>query len=386
MPAKKPANSKSVAAKKAKPAAKKAAPKITQSKPKAPATAKGQTWLITGGTGFLGCHLAEYLLSQGIRVKLLDRQPLTEPSLWGRVENYQGDIRNELLLRRVMEGCDVVVHAAMALPLEKPKEIIDTGIRGTRIVLKAAHELKIPRVVHISSTAVYGIPDHHPLAETDKLEGVGPYGTAKVEAESVVAEFRKKGMAIAVLRPKTFIGTGRLGVFQILFDWVREGRRIPVLGDGGNRYQLLAVSDLVQAIWLAATRPAAVANDTFNVGAAKYGTVQQDFAEFFQFARTGSRLFPVPAAPSKAALAALESVNLSPLYKWVYGTMDKDSFVSTEKIQKQLGWQPEKSNADALKETYAWYRQHWQEYQHLTGTTHKVAWKQGALRIIRWFS
>ena len=216
--------------------------------------------------------------------------------------------------------------------------------------------------------------------------GVGPYGVAKVEAEKICAEYRAKGMVIPVLRPKTFIGTGRLGVFQILFDWVRRGKKIPVLGDGHNKYQLLAVTDLVEAVYLAATAEAHKANDTFNVGAEKYGTLQEDFKEFFDFAGSGSRLRPVPALPAKAALSVLESLHLSPLYKWVYGTMDKDSFVSTDKLQRQLGWRAQKSNADALSETYAWYREHWQEYEKLTGITHKVAWKQGALKLVRWVS
>ena len=85
----------------------------------------------------------------------------------------------------------------MALPLYSEHDILTTGIDGTRTVLAAAERAGIGRFVHISSTAVYGIPDHHPLVEDDQLDGVGPYGQAKVEAERVCAEFRRAGMVRA---------------------------------------------------------------------------------------------------------------------------------------------------------------------------------------------
>jgi nucleoside-diphosphate-sugar epimerase len=345
---------------------------------------KLQTYLITGGTGFLGCHFAEYLLRLGHRVKLLDLEPLTEPALWGRVESYQGDVRNAVLVERLLTDVDVVVHAAMALPLAKPNEILSTGIEGTRTMLAAAHKAGVKRFIHISSTAVYGVPDHHPLYETDPMVGVGPYGHAKIEAEKLCNAYRKKGLVITTIRPKTFIGTGRLGVFQILFDWIRRGCAIPVIGSGENLYQLMDVRDLCDALYLAATAPAKAANDTYNVGAKKYGTVKADLTKLFRHAKTGSRVLPTPSKPIKGALAALEAVNLSPLYKWIYGTADQDSFVSIEKIEKQLGWKPKYSNADALISTYDWYRKHYAEYERATGITHRVAWKQGALKLARW--
>ncbi len=68
-----------------------------------------------------------------------------------------------------------------------------------------------------------------------------------------------------IIRPKTFIGSGRLGVFQILYDWVENGKKIPVIGNGENHYQLLEVEDLVEAIYLALTLPKEKVDDTFNI-------------------------------------------------------------------------------------------------------------------------
>lgn len=89
------------------------------------------------------------------------------------------------------------------------------------------------RFVMISSTAVYGIPDHHPLLETDKLTGVGPYGRAKIAAEEECIAFREQGMCVPIIRPKSFIGPERLGVFALFYDWAYTGHGFPMIGQLG---------------------------------------------------------------------------------------------------------------------------------------------------------
>jgi nucleoside-diphosphate-sugar epimerase len=341
------------------------------------------TFLITGGAGFLGHNLARYLLKKGSKVQTIDIIPFDYPEIKG-VKHFMGDIRDKEALRKAAAGVDVIVHAAAALPLWKPAEIMSANIEGTKAVLAVAEELGIERVVHISSTAVYGIPDHHPLFETDKLQGVGPYGESKVAAEKIAEKFRNR-MCVPILRPKSFIGAGRLGVFDVLFDWVRRGKNIPIVGWGKNLYQLLHVEDLNQAIWLASTKPAKIANDTFNIGAEKYSTMKKDYQELLNYAGFHRRVIGTPPFLVINTLRVLEKLKLSPLYKWVYETADKDSFVSIDKAKNVLGFKPQYSNVDALIDSYKWYLQHYKEYQGKTGVTHRVPWKQGILSIIRWF-
>lgn len=337
--------------------------------------------VITGGAGFLGFHLA-----QGMReheLVLLDIADFVPSEVPEGAQTMQADVRDRDALRTACAGADVVLHAAAALPLWKPAEIRSVNLDGTRAVLEVARELDVPRVVHISSTAVYGIPDHHPLDENDPMDGVGPYGESKVAAEELCAEARAAGQCVSVLRPKTFIGPERLGVFQILFDWVDAGVKIPVIGNGRNRYQLLAVEDLVEAARIACTGPADQVNDVFNVGAAEFDTVGEDLGALFAHAGTGSRLFRTPAWLCKSALAVLEFLRLSPLYKWIYGTADQDSFVSIDKL-RALGWEPKYSNAQTLIATYDWYKANKDAIPD-AGTGHRVPWKEGALRVVRWF-
>lgn len=336
---------------------------------------------ISGGAGFLGLHLARRLLAEGSSVRTLDLAPLDDVELESRVEELRGDIRDEKDARALVRDADVLVHAAAALPIQSSREAIrSVNVEGAAAVLAAALEHDVRRVVLISSTAVYGVPERHPIEEGDPLIGVGWYGESKIEAERLCAEFGRRGLDIAIVRPKTFVGPERLGVFEILFDWIRESRRIPILGDGSNRYQLLAVEDLVDAVVRCFDAP--VAGEALNVGAGRFGTVRDDLQQLIDHAGSGSRLRPLPVRPAEVVLSLLERARLSPLAEWHYRTAYRDSFVSIEKARALLGWEPTHSNAETLCATYDWYLAHRAELR-AAGTTHRVPWNQQALGLLK---
>ncbi|HEV2127003.1 MAG TPA: NAD(P)-dependent oxidoreductase [Thermomicrobiales bacterium] len=339
--------------------------------------------LITGGAGFLGINLARYLACRGVEVISLDLAPFDYEDMQDTVTAITGDIRDPQAVARALEGCDAVVHTAAALPLYTSEDIYTTDVEGTRTVLSCARLAGIDRGVHISSTAVYGIPDHHPLLEDDRLEGVGPYGQAKIQAEMVCLEARARGMTVPILRPKSFVGPERLGVFALLYNWALEGRNFPMIGSGNNRYQLLDVEDLCVAIWLTLTLPREAINDTFNIGAAEFTTMKQDYQAVLDAAGHGKRIIGFPATPMVWTLRLLDRLGVSPLYRWVYETAGKDSFVSTEKAERQLGWQPKYSNQEALLRNFAWYREHRDRFAGASGVSHRVPWKQGVLGLAK---
>jgi nucleoside-diphosphate-sugar epimerase len=341
-------------------------------------------FLVTGGAGFLGINLIRYLLERGHAVTSLDLADFDYPER-DRIEVVRGDIRDRVAVDRALGRADIAVHCAAALPLYRPADIYSTDITGTHTVLEAARARRIERVIHISSTAVYGIPDHHPLYETDPMRGVGPYGQAKVLAEGVCLQYRKGGMCVPIIRPKSFVGPERLGVFALLYDWASEGRDFPMIGRGDNRYQLLDVEDLCQAIDLVATAEPALASDTFNVGARVFGTMREDYQAVLDYAGFGGRIRGFPAPPVIWTLRALESLKLSPLYRWVYETAATDSFVSIEKAERVLGYAPRHSNRDALIRNYQWYLENRHRFAGQSGVTHRVPWKQGILGLAKRF-
>lgn len=342
------------------------------------------TYLITGGAGFLGINLVRYLLEKGHKVVSFDIADFDYPEK-DKITVITGDIRDKSAVEAAMKGIDQVVHTAAALPLYKKKDIFSTDIDGTRNVIDVAFKNNVERFIHISSTAVYGIPDHHPLVEDDKLDGVGPYGEAKILAEEVCIEYRKKGMCVPIIRPKSFIGPERLGVFALFYDWAKDGKGFPMIGNGKNRYQLLDVEDLCESIYLCATGDRERVDDVFNIGAGDFTSMKEDYQAVLDEAGFGKKISGFPAGPVILALRFLELLHLSPLYKWVYETASKDSFVSIDKAKKVLGFKPKFSNKDALIRNYRWYLDNMEAFKKTSGVSHRVPWKQGILKLVKAF-
>lgn len=342
-------------------------------------------FLITGGSGFLGINVIRYLLNHNHSVISLDITDFDYSDVKDKITHKIGDICDSNVVNEIMEGVEIVIHTAAALPLYSEQEIFSTDIKGTRILLSTAQRHNVKRFIHISSTAVYGIPDHHPLLEEDTLDGVGPYGKAKIEAENVCLEFRDKGMCVPILRPKSFIGPERLGVFALFYDWAKDGKNFPMIGNGNNKYQLLDVEDLCDAIYKCCVLPIEIVNDTFNIGAKNFTTMKEDYQAVLDFAGYGKKIIGLPSAPIIFTLKFLEALKLSPLYKWVYETASKDSFVSIEKAERILGFSPKYSNKDALIRNYKWYLDNLDSFKNQSGISHRVPWKQGILKFAKWF-
>ena len=343
--------------------------------------------LITGGAGFLGYHLSQRLRHKYDLI-FLDIDVYNKDEYPKNSKLYNIDVRDKKSLKELFknEKFDFIIHCAAALPLWNKEDIYSTNVQGTKNILDVALKNKIKRVVYISSTAVYGVPKIHPLYETSKLVGVGAYGDSKIKAEKVCERYRKKGLIVPIIRPKTFIGTARLGVFQILYDWVESGKKIPVIGNGNNKYQLLEVDDLVDSIDLTLTKPIKNVNDTFNVGAEEFGTINEFLGGFLKEVKTGSKIMTTPATTVKFFLRIFEKLGISPLYEWVYGTADTDSYVSIDKIKTTLGWKPKYSNKEALLRSYKWYKKYKKKLDiNASGVTHRVRWKQGILGIFKKF-
>lgn len=343
----------------------------------------GMRFLVTGGAGFMGINLIRYLLARGHDVRSYDIAPFAYPEA-DRIDVLQGDIRNRDLHDRAFAGVDVVVHCAAALPLATPSEIHSTNVDGTESLLQSAIAQGTRRFIHISSTAVYGIPDHHPLVETDRLIGVGPYGESKVQAEAICERFRHKGMALSILRPKSFVGPERLGAFELLYDFAATGHNFPVLGAGRNLYQLLDVEDLCQAVYLCACGAHEKVDTVFNIGADHFGSLRQSFQAVLDRAGHGKRIIGLPQGPAIWTLRTLEALRLSPLYKWIYETAGKDSYVSIDRAKSVLGYAPAHSNEDALIRNFEWYLENRARISAQPGVSHRVPWKRGALTLARW--
>jgi nucleoside-diphosphate-sugar epimerase len=339
---------------------------------------------VTGGTGFLGVYLARRFLKAGWEVTLFDLAPLDAKDLIGKVRMVNGDVRNLKSVEAAVKGHDYVVHAAAALPILRTKKIIySVNIDGTRNVLKASLIHKVKRLVFISTTAVYGVPKHLPERETSPLDPIGYYGESKVAGENLCLEFEKKGLEVNIIRPKTFLGPERLGVFSLWFEAIYNGHRIYILGNGKNKYQLLAVADVVEASYLALTKP--VHGEIFNIGAKEFQTWRKDLEAIIKEEKSSSRVTGLPVKPSQIMLRLLEALGLSPLSAWHYMTMPVPSYVSTEKAERMLGWKATQSNKELLRSSYIWYKQNRRKLRGRKGDTHRVGWDFKILSLLSRF-
>ncbi|OGH10527.1 MAG: hypothetical protein A2857_00880 [Candidatus Levybacteria bacterium RIFCSPHIGHO2_01_FULL_36_15] len=337
--------------------------------------------LITGGTGFLGCHLARFLINKGYKVTLLDVTDLTAKDLKESIQFIHADIKNKKEMLDSIQDVDFVVHAAAALPIHQSKKIIfDVNVNGTENVLEACLKNKIKRVVFISSTAVYGVPKHLPETENDPIDPIGFYGESKIEGEKLCFKYYKKGLSVNIIRPKTFLGPERLGIFTLWFEAIYNNKPVFILGNGNNLYELLDVRDLCSAILSALI--VKKDGEIFNIGAKIFNTWRRDLGALIKHAKSKSKIVSIPTIPAQLALSLLEKIHLSPIVAWHYKTLPVDSYVDIKKAEKILNFKPKKSNQDIFIESYDWYRKNRDGLIGRTGTTHRTLWNFKIIDLI----
>ena len=172
------------------------------------------------------------------------------------------------------DGVDVIMHNVAQVPLAKDHELFWTvNVVGTANVLLGGRDAGVDKVVHTSSSAIFGIPEQNPVDESTPGRPLEAYGQAKLHAEVLCHEAAARdGVDVTIVRPRTILGHGRLGIMAILFEFVAEGAPVFVFGKGDNRYQFVHANDLADASIRAADRPGPT---TYNIGAREMGTMRE---------------------------------------------------------------------------------------------------------------
>jgi nucleoside-diphosphate-sugar epimerase len=289
--------------------------------------------LVTGGTGFLGAHLVGALAAAGHEVRILDLHPPENP---GSHEFVQADVRNADAVRAAARGCDVVLDNAALVPVTRASEAEyrSVNLDGCRVTLDAAAEVGA-YVLHISSSAIYGVPAELPVRSGTPFAPFEPYGRSKAEAERLVEARRAAGLTVASLRPRTLLGEGRLGLFDVIFARVRAGRRVPLFGPGDNRVQMCDVEDFCAAALAAIERRA---NGDYNIGSAGFGTVREDLQALIARVGSGARLQPVPVWAIRALLRPLDALGRSPFNEWHWRSAPESFYFDLSRARDELGW------------------------------------------------
>jgi nucleoside-diphosphate-sugar epimerase len=311
--------------------------------------------LITGGTGFLGTQLVSRFQADGARVRILDLHEWADPECPAPDEQVVADVRDPAAAGEASRDVEVVVHAAFASPRQSRTILRSVNVDGTRSILEAACARGVRRVVLISSTIVDWPARTHPLFADAPLSRLDAYRASRVEAEQIALDYGRRGLSVALVRPKTFIGPGRTSAFALLFELIRRGQPVPVLGDGRHRYQLLDIRDLAGGVHKLA---GAGGSGVFCLGATRFTTVREELEALIASAGTAARLRFIPRPLARGLLRAMELAAITPLSEWHYRSAHgEDSVVDVSRAETELGWRPAHSNLEALVDAYRWYVQ-----------------------------
>jgi len=317
--------------------------------------------LVTGSSGLLGHCLVERLEDRGDELTLVDIVPPEGPGHRGQHAFAQCDTAEPGSLDDLARGCDVVYHLAAAQRMKpqfqwSEERIFRSNLESVRNVLAAAERAGVPKVVHLSSSGIYGVPRTVPVGEDHVQAPLGRYGESKIEAERLCAEAVARGLDVTGLRPMTLFGPRMTGVFTILFEWVRRSKPVFLLGSGRNRVQGVSAWDVADAA-IAAARSPRSKGAMVNLGAEPDGvpTVRAWTESLIAHANSGSRIVCIPAALLRNTARALDLFGVSPIVPEHYKLADSDFVLDIRAAKDALGWAPQYDNARMLAQAYDWY-------------------------------
>ena len=312
--------------------------------------------LVTGAGGFIGSHLVEQLVAQGSRVRALVRytsrtetdagwlRTLPEETL-ASVEIIRGDLRDSSAILQAMDGCETVFHlgAVISIPYSyvHPREVIETNLLGTLNVLEAARKTQPKRLVHASSSEVYGTAQQTPMNERHPLRAQSPYSASKIGADKLVESFHRSfGVPAVTVRPFNTYGPRQSAraVIPTIIVQALTGERIR-LGSLHPRRDFAFVEDTARAFVLAAGAAGAVGRE-IHLGTGQEITIG-DLAE--KILRLTGRRVPIISEDERVRPSMSEVERL----------------VADNALAKSvLGWEPKVSLDEGLDRTIAWFQEH----------------------------
>lgn len=312
--------------------------------------------LVTGADGFIGSHLVEGLVRAGVPVRAfvlynsfnswgwLDD---CAPDVRGRFEVFAGDVRDPHGVRQAMRDCDAVLHLAalIAIPYSyhSPDTYVDTNIKGTLNVVQAARELGVSRVVHTSTSEVYGTARIVPITEDHPLQGQSPYSASKIGADQIALSFHSSfDTPVVVLRPFNTYGPRQSAraVIPAVIAQVASGRRQIRLGAVHPTRDFSFVTDTV-AGFIAALRAERVVGEVINLGSG------------FEIS-IGDTARTIADVMGTTVEVVLDEQRLRPEKSEV-----ERLYASNEKAKRLLNWSPEFSGLEGfrrgLAKTVEWF-------------------------------
>jgi len=341
-----------------------------------------KTHLVTGGSGFLGNLIVQKLINDNQNVIVLDIWK--SPNLNKKVKFILGSVLDENILKIAMKGVDIVHHNAALVPLTKSgKEFWNINVNGSELVAKIALTNNIESFIHMSSSALYGNPIC-PINNNTLLKPIEIYGESKLEGEKRVKKIlNNSNVKLVIIRPRTILGEGRLGIFQILFEWISQNKNVYTIGNGKKLFQFIHAHDLMDFYMIILEKNL---SGSFNLGTPEFGELKSDLEYLINAVNSKSKVKSLPEKFTILSLKFLDLIKLSPLAPWHYLTYHKEFYFETKSLLK-LGWEPKYGNKEMLLESYNWFLENKENLKvNEMGSPHRRRVKEMVLKILKWIS
>lgn len=320
---------------------------------------KDQRVLVTGAGGFIGSHLTERLVAEGARVRAFVRYnsrgdvgllSLLPSEIYSRIEIIAGDLRDLTAVKGAIGGADYIFHlgALIAIPYSylHPADVIETNILGTMNILLAARDAGTKRIVHTSTSEVYGSALSVPIAESHPLQGQSPYSASKIGADKIVESFYcSYNLPVVTVRPFNTYGPRQSAraVIPTIISQALTNSTVH-LGNLDARRDLTYVTDTVDGFLKAAEAPG-IEGETFNLGAGSE-------------IRIGDLAQKIVSLIGKPVKIVVDPTRLRPEKSEVQRLLS-DSQLAKDK----LGWETQISLMDGLKQTIDWVSDHQESFR-----------------------
>ncbi len=341
--------------------------------------------LITGGSGFFGSLLKEDLLRRRYNCVNIDLE--RDSFKHKNLISIQGDIRNKNLLLEVFSKnkFSAIYHCAAILAhAVKDKNFLWTSnVNGTRNIADFAKEFGVKKVVFTSSNCLWGNPFNRLVSEEDLPNPVEIYGRSKLEGEKILMSNKKYFNAV-IIRCPTIMDEGRLGLLAILFDFIDEGKKVWVVGNGENKYQFIYAKDLIDACIKSLNYNK---SEIFNIGSDNVKSFKEVYNNVLKKAKTGSKIGYLPKSPAILLMKLAHHFKISPLGPYQYKMIAESFVFDTSKIKRELKWSPTLTNDEMLYKAYLYYHNNKADIlSRKNVSAHKKQADMGIIRILRWVS
>ncbi len=336
--------------------------------------------LVTGGSGYFGESILKKLIDKGYDCSVLDIN-LPDKLILEKVKFFKTDIRDYDGVLHACKNIDYIFHNVAQVPLAKNKELFNSvNNTGTKNITKAAALSGCKHFVYTSSSAVYGVPPDNPVNEDTPTIPAEEYGLAKLNGEKMCNSFKDK-MNVTIIRPRTILGSGRLGIFQILFEWVYQNQNLPVFDGGNNIYQFVHCDDLADACIKSVENKS---TGIFNIGAMDYCSMKETLEALIKHSNKESKVKSLPSKIITPLMNIASYLKISPLGAYHSAMYGQSMYFDTKKAKKYLNWKSKYSNKEMIIDSYNWYIQNRESLlkDNSNKSLHKSKVKQGVLYFI----